>query len=210
MSNGTGRGLGHRSPRLRRARVVVVIAATAGIALLAAGCSTGSGGSPDAGGSASSASEVGTGSGGSSQATGLLAFSSCMRSHGVPDFPDPDSSGGIPKETGQQLGVSQSQLDTANNACQHLIPPGESLGGQRIQTITVQQQQYYLKAAACMRSHGITTFPEPVFQNGQVEFPELEHLVDLSSPQFTQAYETCKKLIPPGLPYNGSGGGSGG
>jgi hypothetical protein len=141
--------------------------------------------------------------------TGLLAYSSCMRSHGVPNFPDPASSGGIPKETGQQLGVSDSQLQAAQNACQHLIPPGESLSGQQIQTITAQQQQYYLKAAACMRSHGITNFPEPVFQNGQVEFPELQHLVDLNSPQFTQAYHICQKLIPHGLPDSGSGDGSG-
>jgi len=208
--NSPCRGPGQRSPRLRRARVAVAVTATAGLALLAAACGTGSGGAPDAGGSASSPSAAGSGSGGGTQATGLLAYSTCMRSHGVPNFPDPDSSGGIPKETGQQLGVSQSQLNAASNACQHLIPPGESLGGQRIQTITVQQQQYYLKAAACMRSHGITTFPEPVFQNGQVEFPELQHLVDLNSPQFTQAYDICKKLIPSGLPYNGSGGGSGG
>jgi hypothetical protein len=141
--------------------------------------------------------------------TGLLAYSACMRSHGVPNFPDPASGGGIPKETGQQLGVSDSQLQAAQSACQHLIPPGESLGGQPIQTITAQQQQYYLKAAACMRSHGIANFPEPVFQDGQVEFPMLEHLVDLNAPQFTQAYHICQKLIPPGLPDSGSGNGSG-
>jgi hypothetical protein len=142
--------------------------------------------------------------------TGLLAYSSCMRSHGVPNFPDPASSGGIPKETGPQLGVSDSQLQAAQNACLHLIPPGQSLSGQPIQTITAQQQQYYLKAAACMRSHGITNFPEPVFQNGQVEFPLLSHLVDLNSPQFAQAYHVCDKLIPPGLPDSGSGDGGGG
>jgi len=147
--------------------------------------------------------------GGGTQTTGLLAYSSCMRSHGVPNFPDPVSSGGIPKETGQQLGVSDSQLQEAQNACQHLIPAGGSLSGQPIQTITAQQQQYYLKAAACMRSHGITNFPEPVFQNGQVEFPMLSHLVDLNSAQFTRAYHVCQKLIPPGLPDSGSGDGSG-
>jgi hypothetical protein len=150
----------------------------------------------------SSASDSSTGD--SSQGSGLLAYTSCMRSHGVPSFPDPSSTGAIPKETGQQLGVSQSQLQTASNDCQHLIPAGENLGGQHIQTITTQQQQDYLNASACMRSHGITSFPEPSFQGGQVEFPMLEHLVDLSSPQFKQAYDICKKDIPPGLPGNGA------
>jgi hypothetical protein len=173
----------------------------AGVAVAA--CSSPSTPGAGTGSSATAASPSADGS------TGLLAYSSCVRSHGVPNFPDPASGGGIPKETGQQLGVSDSQLQAAQSACQHLIPPGESLAGQPIQTITAQQQQYYLKAAACMRSHGITDFPEPVFQNGQVEFPMLSHLVDLNSPLFTRAYHICQKLIPPGLPDSGSGDGSG-
>jgi hypothetical protein len=190
-----------RRPRLRGTALVMAGILVAGLAVVACGGSSTPGvatGSP-----AAAVSPSADGS------TGLLAYSTCMRSHGVPNFPDPDSSGGIPKETGQQLGVGLSQLQAAQNACQHLIPPGESLGGQPIQTITAQQQQYYLKAAACMRSHGVPSFPEPVFQNGQVEFPELSHLVDLNSPQFTQAYHVCQKLIPPGLPDSGSGAGSG-
>jgi hypothetical protein len=135
-----------------------------------------------------------------------------MRSHGVPDFPDPDSSGGIPKPgvISAERAISQSQVDTAQNACYHLLPPGGSLSGRPSQTITTQQQQDYLKAAACMRSHGITNFPDPVFQNSQVEFPNLQHDVDTKSTQFTQADQICKKLIPPGLPGNESGSGSGG
>lgn len=129
-----------------------------------------------------------------------------MRSHGVPKFPDPSASGGIPKETGQQLGVSLSQLQAANSACQHLIPPGESLSGKPVKTIPAQDQQDYIKAAACMRSHGFSNFPEPVFQNGQVDFPMLSHDFDVNSPQFQAAYKICQKDIPPGLPDSGSQG----
>jgi hypothetical protein len=183
-----------RRPRLRYAGVTAAGVLALGFAVAACGAA------PTAGGTTGASATAST------QATGLLAYSSCMRSHGVPNFPDPASSGGIPKETGQQLGVSLSVLDAANNACQHLIPAGESLSGQAQQTISVPEQQDYLKAAACMRSHGITSFPEPAFQGGQVEFPMLSQLVDLNSPQFTQAYQICKKLIPPGLPYSGSAG----
>lgn len=56
-------------------------------------------------------------SNGGTDSTGLLAYSSCVRSHGVPNFPDPTSSGGIPKETAQKLGVSQSQLEAAQSDC---------------------------------------------------------------------------------------------
>jgi hypothetical protein len=147
-----------------------------------------------------------------SAAQSLLAYSSCMRSHGVPNFPDPDSSGGIPKQgvISAEGAVSNSQVQAASSACKDLLPPGQSLSGQPVQTIPVQDEQDYLNAAACMRSHGITNFPEPVFQAGQVEFPMLEHLVDINSPQFMQAYQICRKLIPPGLPDSGSESGSGG
>lgn len=184
-----------RRPRSRRAALVTAGVLAAGIALAA--CGSGGSSPPDAASSPAS---------GSTEGTGLVAYSSCMRSHGVPNFPDPTSSGGIPKETGQQLGVGQSQLEAAQNACAHLIPGGQSLSGQARRTITVQQQQDYLKAAACMRSYGITNFPEPAFQGGQVEFPMLSHLVDINSPQFKQALKICQKLIPPGLPDSGSAG----
>ena len=136
--------------------------------------------------------------------TGLIAYSSCVRSHGVANFPDPTSHGGIPKETAQQLGVSQSQLQAAESDCTHLLPAGGTLSGTNNQTITVVQQQYYLKVSTCMRSHGVTNFPEPSFFGGSVEFQGLGHLPGVGSPLFKNAFDICRKLIPAGLPY-GSG-----
>jgi hypothetical protein len=57
------------------ARTAVTAIAAAALALVAAACS--SGGSPHAGRSTGSASTV--------------AYSACVRSHGVPNFPDPGS-----------------------------------------------------------------------------------------------------------------------
>jgi hypothetical protein len=141
---------------------------------------------------------------GSTGATGLLAYSSCVRSHGVPNFPGPTSTGGIPKETAQQLGVGLSQLQAAQNDCRDLLPAGGSLSGKANQAISGEEQQYYLKTAACMRSHGVTNFPEPAFFGGSVEFQGLGHLPGVNSPLFTHGFHVCQKLIPPGLPY-GSG-----
>jgi hypothetical protein len=81
----------------------------AAIALLTAACS----GSPGSHGAQRGSTAT--------QSSGALAFSRCMRSHGVPYFPDP-SRGGIPKESPQQLGVSGSQYQAALNDCQHLLP----------------------------------------------------------------------------------------
>src|SRR5690348_3041586 len=78
--------------------------ATAGLALVVAACSgpssAGSGGSPDAGGPANFPPA-------SSQA---LAFALCMRSHGVPRYPEPNGSNtmpnGLPKVGPQHLGIT--------------------------------------------------------------------------------------------------------
>jgi hypothetical protein len=192
MNNCPGRGPGPRPPWPRRARAAAVMAAAA---LLAAACgaspsSTGSGGSPSAGGSASSH---------------LLAYSRCMRSHGVPNFPDPDSSGQIPKQAvvSAARSVSDSQFRAAGSACAYLAPNGL---GPAPRTVTAREQQDYLRAAACMRSHGIANFPDPSFPGGEVHFT-IPPGIDTSSERFTQARQTCQRLIPAGLPYSGSDGG---
>ncbi len=122
-----------------------------------------------------------------------------MRSHAVPNFPDPppDFTGKFPGSSPQQLGVSESRIRAATQACQNLLPP---VRGQA--PLTAQDQQDYLRAAACMRAHGITNFPDPVFTGGSVHFPMPSSGVNTSSPQFTQARQICEKLIPAGLPYS--------
>jgi hypothetical protein len=200
---GTLAAMNPQSP-WRTAAVAAVIA----VALLAAACS----GSPASAGSTSSTPasaggppSAGTGTapnaGGSADPLQGVAYSQCMRSHGVADFPDPDGNGQIPKETPQQLGIGDSVLAAAQQACLNLLPASMTA-----RTITAQEQLDYVKAAACMRSHGVPDFPDPIFSGGQVEFPMLQHIVDLNSPQVIQAYQICSKLIPPGLPYSGSGG----
>ncbi len=86
------------------------------------------------------------------------------------------------------------------------LPPGTlpQNGGQPpAQTITPADQADYLKAAACMRSHGIPDFPDPTFQNNAVTF-NTPPSIDKNSPQARSAVALCRKLIPAGLPYSGS------
>jgi len=137
------------------------VIATAALAVLAAACngspsSTSSGGTPNARGSTNSPS--------------LVAYSRCMRSHGVPNFPDPTSSGQVPKTDAQLLGVSSPQLQAARTACQHLLPTGGSLQQQEHQcmqnsdcspALVQQMLNADLKLARCMRSHGVPNFPDP-------------------------------------------------
>jgi hypothetical protein len=178
------------------------VVAAAAFALLAAGC--GGGSSPGVANVASSTTTtttVGLPVSGSTQATGLVAFASCMRSHGVPNFPDPTSSGGIPKQAVVSAfqAVSTSHARAAQNACNHLLPAGGSLSGQPVQTITAQDRQDYLRAAACMRSHGFPNFPDPKFQNNDAHV-NIPSSINQNSSQFTRAATICTKLIPAGLP----------
>ena len=191
MNNCPGRGHGPRRHWSRRARPAAVITVMAAAVLLAAACSgspssTGSG-APNAGGSANSQ---------------AVAYSRCVRSHGVPGFPDPASNGQIPKEAVIRAlsRLSDSRAMAATNACANLNPAGQ--GGP---TLAAQEQQDYLRAAACMRSHGITNFPDPTFPGGRVNL-SIPSSIDTKSRQFTQAAQTCTKLIPAGLPYSRPGG----
>lgn len=120
-----------------------------------------------------------------------------MRAHGVPKFPDPPASfdGKFPGSSPSQLGVSESQLQTAINDCPNLLP-----AQQGEPPLTAAQQQDYLKTVACMRSHGFPSFPDPVFSSGQVSFPPPPAGIDTASPQFVQAKQTCEKFIPAGFP----------
>jgi hypothetical protein len=98
-----------------------------------------------------------------------------MRSHGVPQFPDPDSSGELAKTDAQRLRVSNSQLQTAQRACQPLLPAtGGSLQDQAHQCMVAADcppalVQRMLTAqrtfARCMRSRGFAKFPDPTFDS---------------------------------------------
>lgn len=119
-----------------------------------------------------------------------------MRSHGVPDFPGPDSRGNIPKiGSGQQVGVSDAQLTAARTACQALWPYQAPTAAQQRQQLTDD-----LKFARCMRSHGLPNFPDPTTINGQVKF-----VFSLSrdgfnpqSPQILAKAHACLTVLPPG------------
>ncbi len=134
------------------------IIAIAVLVLPAAACdsspsSTGAGGSSNAGGPVSSQAASST----------AVAFSHCMRSHGVPDFPDPTSRGGVPKVTPQQVGVSNSRFQVAQRACAQLLQP--------TQAQVPQIMTGMLKFARCMRSHGVPNWPDPsTDRNGQPVF----------------------------------------
>jgi hypothetical protein len=183
--------------RRRRPLILASVVAVFAFSLLAAGC--GGGGSPGVASVASSTTAATT-----TTQNGLVAYSACMRSNGVPKFPDPASSGGIPKQAVVSAfqAVSSSQAEAAQNSCRYALPAGGSLSGQASQpVVTAQQRQDYLKVAVCMRSHGFPDFPDPTFQNNSVQ-TNIPSSIDTNTSKFKSAAATCTKLIPAGLPYS--------
>ena len=180
-----------RSYRLRRTRTAAIITALGGAGLLVAAC----------GGSPSSAGGSHHGGGSASSASGI-AYSQCMRAHGVPNFPDLGSGRQIPKAVivAALRQVSDSVARRASDACASLYPRQQTS-----QPLTAQQQQDYLRAAACIRSHGFPGFPDPTFSGGSVHF-NVPPGMNTTSPQAVQAVQACRHFIPAGLPYSGSGG----
>jgi hypothetical protein len=75
------------------------------------------------------------------------------------------------------------------------------VGGELAHTITPAEDLDYLKAAACVRAHGVAGFPDPTITGGHVKFVPPPGL-NISSPQAQAAIAACRKLIPSGLPYS--------
>jgi hypothetical protein len=66
----------------------------------------------------------------------LLTFAKCMRSHGVPDFPDPNAastiwggSGGMLFNVPSSINPNSPQFTTAENACKSLMPSSGEIRG---------------------------------------------------------------------------------
>jgi hypothetical protein len=146
-----------------------------------------------------------TGGGESSPDSQAVAYSACVRAHGVPNFPDPKvSTHG--NEVSVAIGInpaisSNPHFQSAQQACRKLLPGGGPGSGSNHQ-ITPQEQSQYLKAAACIRSHGVPNFPDPTFSGGGVH---IEHQgLNERSPAFKAAVHACESLIPGGV-HGGSG-----
>jgi prepilin-type processing-associated H-X9-DG protein len=187
--------------RCSRPLILTSVVTVAALSLLAAGC--GGGGSrgvariasPTTASTTAATTTVQTGS-----LAGALAFARCMRSHGIPNWPDPSSDGRFDKSKLRQLDLSVSRVrEIEGRSCNYVF-----LGG-HARTITAADRADYLRAAACIRRHGFPDFPDPTFQNGTVTF-NIPSSSGTDSPQAKSATATCGKLIPAGLPYSRSDG----
>jgi hypothetical protein len=185
-------GAGRHARRRMRFRPAALTAVLAGAALLAAAC----GGSSSTSGS-STAAQIPTLQ---SMTTRALAYAQCIRSHGIPNFPDPTVQDNA-HEKGVGFSVPGSlsnspQYKAAAKACQK-----KTGFGQPNPAVLQAMMADALKFSACMRSHRITNYPDPVENGHGIQMgPGPNSGIDTSSPQFKAAQKACVYLLPNGGP----------
>jgi uncharacterized protein YceK len=153
-------------PRWRRVGPLAVLLVA--VAALAAGC-----GSADSHDAASSSNATHAKS---SAEQSEVRFANCMRSHGITDFPDPLPDGGFDVPRGVK---GAPQFQSASLACGKDLPGG----GPSAKHANVQEE---LNFAHCMRSHGITDFPDPLPGGGW------DITGNTNTPQFEAAANACR------------------
>jgi hypothetical protein len=131
-----------------------------------------------------------------------LQFAACMRSHGVPNFPDPtggqidlrvqQTPNGTTSVNGVQ--VNRPAFQSAMKSCRSYLPNG----GHPTAAQSAKARSQALVMARCMRSHGVPNFPDPQFStgpNGGVGLRIGGAGINPSSPAFQTAAKECGSIF---------------
>jgi hypothetical protein len=187
-------------------------AALLSVALAVAGC--GSSSSPgvahlSSGKGASSAGSEGSGSSPGSPASlqqAAVAYAKCMRSNGVPNFPDPKLGGGFLFNTRARIDPSSPAFKAAQAKCHKLLPSGGPPGPGSATHPSPKTLTKMLNVARCMRRHGVYEFPDPrtsvpsnpFGSGGNGVISDIEEVIlifpstiDQQSPAFMRAASAC-------------------
>jgi hypothetical protein len=165
--------------RQPRARAVAV--GLSGLALLAAGC----GSSPHTGSASQSPPDL---------VTAAFKYASCMRDHGATNFPDPQVTPGPAGQTAIRQVVSPARLPhfkAAQKACAAIMPGQSNANPTQHAAQQHAREQDLLAFAKCLRSHGVTNFPDPTSQ-GRLTLEMVNAAgVDLHAPVVLTAAKAC-------------------
>jgi hypothetical protein len=120
-----------------------------------------------------------------------------MRANGVPNFPDPNGQGVI---QGTGIDPNSAAFQAAQQKCSKEIGAGL---GTATPAQVAKADAAALAFSKCMRSHGVSDFPDPQFGSGgrvtiRLGAPGAAggNAVDPNSPIFQKAQQTCGSLLP--------------
>jgi hypothetical protein len=172
-------------PRPHRWRSLGLLAGISGCGLLAAACGAGAG------------SGTGTGTTDNHAAySAALRYANCMRSHGVPDFPDPGATGGLQvaaSPSNSDLNPQSPAFEAAAKACRKV---GPGLGGPP-HPLSAAQRRRLIAFSQCMRTHGVPAFPDPTFpaSGGALIGRPQQPGFNPGSPAFKRAMSACGRPL---------------
>jgi hypothetical protein len=124
-----------------------------------------------------------------------VAWVGCMRARGIVDLSPPTT---VANATQQMVGFGEPpdkqgpKYKAANKVCEYLLPGS---GSGPSQAMVQEQLAKDLKFSECMRSHGITDFPDPKQSSQGISIGPV-HGLAASSPQFQAAQKACRSLVP--------------
>jgi hypothetical protein len=129
---------------------------------------------------------AGVSGGATTNASSGIQFAQCMRTNGVPNFPD----GPITPDSG--ISLLSPAYQSAQSACKKYLPRNGA--GPPPTPASVVRQEVAL--ARCMRANGVPDFPDPD-ANGNIQFPIGSPIPQ--SPAFQRAQNgPCKQYMNDG------------
>lgn len=176
-----------------RLKPIAVYAVVAALALLAAGCGSSSHLAvptvADHSCGAAHCVQPAT----ASQAVAASKAARCMRSHGVPNFPDPSSLPGVLKghfgfTVGSGIDPGTPQFEAAYEYCgkrylhMHTETPAQRARGNAAAVVY----------AHCMRAHGVSDFPDPLPGQDVIRLPTASYE---NTPKVASGMSACKSLF---------------
>ena len=135
-----------------------------------------------------------------------LKYARCMRADGVPNFPDPSAGGGFTFNPAAGVDPSSPAFKAAAARCEKFMGVGGGLSPGTQTHPSAQWLAKMVKAAQCMRRHGVPSFPDPTttvpslkvlgggglisnIEGAVFVFPA--GTIDPQSPTFTRAAKVC-------------------
>lgn len=166
-------------PLARAALFAAALVMAAGLGALAGGCGGSSREGVARAGTTDTVTTTGADSRSGSSKPNATAYSACMRSHGVPSFPDPDAEGNFPN-----LDLEQTPaVEAARDACESLRPPRRDLSPAE----RTEARRLQLAYSRCMRENGVPNFPD--------RKPDSRDRINPDSPGFQAADRACNHFL---------------
>lgn len=123
----------------------------------------------------------------------LVAYSTCMRRHGIASFPDPTSQGNLVVTPADHVDPASPQFRRAQAACKRYSPEGT--GGGMTPAEHAKALAAMTRYVKCMRRQGIP-MADPFSGPGGGVGIVLPRSVDPSSGLYERADAACKHLLP--------------